>query len=84
MVQADLHRRLMWEVNDRVRAVLREEGHSEGVFVCECNLQDCTGTITMSLEAYDSIGHDRTALVAHGPGEARSPRRQDEAAGSLD
>jgi hypothetical protein len=80
MVQPDLHRRLMREVNDRVRDVLREEGRSQGVFVCECNLADCTRTVTMSLDAYESIGNDRTALVAHGPG-ARTG--QDEVAGSL-
>jgi hypothetical protein len=84
MSQADTQRRLTREVNDRISALLREEGLPEGEFLCECTRVDCTGTVTMSLDAYESLGDDRTPLVAHGPRDPRTRRSHDEATGSLD
>jgi len=72
MDHGEQHRRLMRAVNDRVRDIMGKHGVTEAEFLCECAIEDCTRTVRLPLELYDSLDGNRARLVAHGAHEKLS------------
>jgi hypothetical protein len=59
-------RRLKQTVNDRISVVLEEAGLASGDFLCECGIENCERTVTLSLGEYVSLDGNRSRLIAHG------------------
>jgi hypothetical protein len=64
--QRERNRRLMRELNDRVRQVFADSDRSGAEFVCECGWPECVATVRLPFEEYDRLEGDRSRLVVHG------------------
>jgi hypothetical protein len=70
---------LFREVNERVREVHAGEREERISFLCECGLEECTETISLSFAEYEDVRSDPTQFAVapgHEIGDVEAPIRR--------